>query len=127
MLDALQHGRLCYERRRWNEAYQALLFADQATPLDVDDLERLATSAYLIGALSSFSDFSIVSIVLHLEAGDQQRAARCAFWLAPQPLASRRRWASRTPGSREGSGSSQDRDCVERGYLLLAAADAAAP
>ena len=42
-MDPLEHGRECYGRRAWGDAYQALLRADQATPLQPDDLERLAT------------------------------------------------------------------------------------
>jgi len=31
MLYQLQHGRECYERRTWSDAYQALLFSAKAT------------------------------------------------------------------------------------------------
>ena len=48
-MDHLEHGRECYGRRAWGDAYQALLCADQATALQPDDLDRLATAAYLTG------------------------------------------------------------------------------
>lgn len=48
-MDHLEHGRECYERRAWGEAYQALQRADEAKPLQAEDLERLATAACLSG------------------------------------------------------------------------------
>ena len=48
-MDPLEHGRNCYERRAWGDAYQALLCADQAAALQSDDLQRLATAAFLTG------------------------------------------------------------------------------
>ncbi len=113
---------MCYERRTWNEAYQALRFADQATPLDVDDLERLATSAYLIGNAPEFQRFLDRLHRVHVEAGDQQRASRCAFWLGLSLLlqgemGQSNAWIARGQRLVEG------RDCVERGYLLLPAAE----
>ena len=38
-----------YARRVWADAFDALTLADGATPLESDDLERLAMSAFLIG------------------------------------------------------------------------------
>ena len=54
MVDHLRHGREAYARRAWHDAYQAFLRADEATPLDADDLERLATAAYLVGHEAEF-------------------------------------------------------------------------
>jgi hypothetical protein len=41
LLDTLKHGRESYRRRAWAAAYQSLARADQATPMEVEDLERL--------------------------------------------------------------------------------------
>ena len=49
MRDHLRKGRETYARREWHDAYHVFLCADEATPLEADDLERLATAAYLIG------------------------------------------------------------------------------
>lgn len=49
LLNELIQGRESYRRQAWAAAYQSLAQADQATLLDVEDLERLATSAYLSG------------------------------------------------------------------------------
>jgi Type II CAAX prenyl endopeptidase Rce1-like len=40
MSDLLEKARESYERRSWSDAYHALLRADQASPLEIDDLER---------------------------------------------------------------------------------------
>ena len=53
-MNSLEHGRECYQRRAWGDAYDALLHADQATPLEADDLDRLATAAYLSGRDAEF-------------------------------------------------------------------------
>jgi hypothetical protein len=45
----LEHGRECYKRRAWSDAYDALRCADRATPLEASDLDCLATAAYLTG------------------------------------------------------------------------------
>src|SRR5688500_12582949 len=49
MVNVLERGRERYGRRAWAEAYRDLSGADQATALAADDLERLATAAYLTG------------------------------------------------------------------------------
>src|SRR6266511_2622285 len=45
----LERGRASYERRAWKDAYESLSRADRAAPLGPDDLELLATSAYMLG------------------------------------------------------------------------------
>jgi hypothetical protein len=121
MLDHLRKGREAYARRRWNNAYQAFLRADEATPLEADDLERLATAAYLIGRELEFQRFIERLHRVHLQADNSERAARCAFWLALSFLfrgdvGQSNAWTAR------GHRLVQDRDCVERGYLLVSVA-----
>jgi DNA-binding CsgD family transcriptional regulator len=122
MREHLQQGRESYERRAWSDAYQALSSADQAAPLDVDDLERLATSAYLTGRDLEFQRFLERLHRAHVEADDPERAARSAFWLALSLLfrgdvGQSNAWIAR------GQRLVKDRDCVERGYLLLPVAE----
>src|SRR5688572_32712876 len=85
-MDALQHGRECYARRAWADAYQALLSADQATALQPDDLDRLATAAFLTGRDVEFQRLQQRLHRVHVDAGDEARAARCAYWLAMTSL-----------------------------------------
>ena len=46
---ALMRGREAAERLAWADAYAALSLADRSTPLAAEDLELLATAAYLLG------------------------------------------------------------------------------
>jgi DNA-binding CsgD family transcriptional regulator len=122
MLDYLRQGRECYERGAWTDAHRALLLADQSAPLDVDDLERLSTSAYLIGHDLEFERCVGRRHRAHVEAGERDRAARCTFWLGLALLfrgetTQANAWIAR--GQRLIAGC----DCVERGYLLLPLAE----
>jgi DNA-binding CsgD family transcriptional regulator len=120
VVDQLQQGRRAYRNRAWRAAHQALSEADQATPLPAEDLELLATSAYMLGRGDEYVAGLERALRAFLERGEELRAARCAFWigidlcLRGQTRASgwfgrARRLVERQPG-----------DCVERGYLLLA-------
>jgi hypothetical protein len=82
MHDHLRQGRETYTRHAWHDAYHAFLCADEASPLEADDLERLATAAYLIGRELEFIRLIERLHQIHLEADNSERAARCAFWLA---------------------------------------------
>ncbi len=118
MIDPLLHGRESYEHRAWSDAYELLLCADQATPLGIDDLERLATSTYLTGRDREFLLCLERLYRAHLASGDRQGAARCAFWLSLSLLlrgdtGQANGWIARGQRLIEGD------DCVEQGYLLL--------
>ena len=121
MVDHLRKGREMYARCAWHDAYQAFLCADEANPLEAGDLERLATAAYLIGRELEFQRLLERLHRVHVEADNSERAARCAFWLALSFLfrgdvGQANAWTSR------GHRLVQDRDCVERGYLLVVVA-----
>ena len=118
----LEHGRESYERRAWGDAYQALVRADQATALEADDLQRLATAAFLTGRDVEFQRLQERLHRVHTEADDRPRAARSAFWLALFSLlrgeiGPANAWIAR------GQRLVDRRDCVERGYVLLAVAE----
>ncbi len=80
-VDALTRGREAYDRRAWREAFDHLSAADHTMPLAAEDVERLATSAILIGR-DDGPDFWARAHQEFLNRGDTQRAARCAFWVA---------------------------------------------
>jgi DNA-binding CsgD family transcriptional regulator len=118
--DQLQHGRECYERRAWGEAYASLSHADRATALEAADLERLAISAYLVGRDLEFQQLHERLHRVHADAGGRAHAARCAFWLALTSLFRGERghanaWIERGRRLIEGL------DCVEHGYLSVPA------
>jgi DNA-binding CsgD family transcriptional regulator len=119
-LGELERGRKCYARRAWAEAYRALSLADQAAPLAAADLELLAMSAYLIGRDDDYLNALDRAHHAHLDAGENLRAVRCAFWLGLRLLfrgetGRATGWLSRAQRLLEREG----RDCVEQGYLLL--------
>jgi ATP/maltotriose-dependent transcriptional regulator MalT len=114
----LHNGLEAYARRAWQEAYEAFTRADAATPLEPDALERLAISAYLIGHEDEFLRLLERLHRAHVEAGRPERAARDAFWLSliflfRGDVGQANAWIAR------GDRLVQDRDCVERGYLLM--------
>ena len=118
--DELQHGRKCYERRAWSEAYQALAHADRAEALSPDDLERLATCTYLVGRDEEFQQLHERLHRIHAEGEGRPRAARCAFWLSLTSLlrgemGQANAWIARGRRLIEGI------DCVEIGYLSIPA------
>jgi DNA-binding CsgD family transcriptional regulator len=118
----LKRGRESYRRRAWADAYRSLSLADQATPLEAEDLELLATSAYLIGRDGEFLRLLDRAHHACLRAGNSARAVRSAFWIglslllrgeagpATGWLARARRLVKR-------------RHCAEQGYLLLPVAE----
>jgi DNA-binding CsgD family transcriptional regulator len=118
----LEHGRDRYSRRAWGDAYDAFRRADQVTPLDVEDLDRLATAAYLTGRYLEYQQILERLYRVHVDSGDRARAARAAFWLSLTFLVQgepgrSNAWTGRGQRLVEGS------DCVECGYLVLAIAE----
>lgn len=92
-------------------------------PLEVDDLERLASAAYLAGLSDESRSAWINAHEKCAHVGDIARAVRCAFWLAfallnGGDLARAGGWIDRAQRLLD------DRkiDCVERGYLRYASA-----
>jgi DNA-binding CsgD family transcriptional regulator len=80
--DALDRGRESFGRHAWADAFAALSGADREAPLELDDLERLAVAAYLVGADGESDDAWLRAHHECLRRGDVVRAARCAGWLA---------------------------------------------
>jgi DNA-binding NarL/FixJ family response regulator len=121
--DALDRGRASFGRQAWGEAYAQLSVADRESALEPYDLERLAMAAHLIGLDSNSTDAWARAHHGFLNRGEVPRAARCAFWLAFHLLIEGE--PSRSGGwLARGQRLLDDgqHDCVERGYLLVAAA-----
>jgi DNA-binding CsgD family transcriptional regulator len=120
----LEHGRECYGRRAWADAFQSFARADEAAPLEAEALELLATTAYLTGRDDDYLGALERACNLHLEAGHSLRAARCAFWLGFRLLfrgetGRASGWLGRAQRMLEREASM----CAERGYLLLPVAE----
>ena len=118
----LEQGRASYARRQWVDACRALSSADDEQPLDAGDLELLATSAYMLGRQDEYFSALERSHHAHLDAGEVDRAVRCAFWVGVNlaregEMGRASGWLGRAQRLLE----KQRRDCVEHGYLLLPA------
>ena len=116
----LVRGREAAGRLAWADAYAALSLADQSSSLAAEDLELLATAAYLLGHVEDCLRALQRAQQLHTEAGDPRRAARCALWLAfhlgnAGELAQAGGWLARANRLLE----HEPPDCAERGLLLL--------
>ncbi|HET9556792.1 MAG TPA: DNA-binding response regulator, partial [Actinomycetota bacterium] len=82
MTDALDQGRSAVVGQAWAEAHQRLSAADQAAPLEPDDLELLAAAAFLVGRDDESAEVWARAHQERLARGETERAARCAFWVA---------------------------------------------
>ena len=118
----LERGRASYERRAWSDAHAALRSAGERGSLSTGDLQRLATAAYMLGRDDEYVQALERAHRIHLADGDILPAARCAFWIGinlavrgePARAAG---WHGRAERLIERAGG----ECVERGFLLLAA------
>jgi DNA-binding CsgD family transcriptional regulator/tetratricopeptide (TPR) repeat protein len=118
--DELERGRESYARRAWLHSYAELSVADQAVPLGAEDIERLATSAYMLGRDDEHLGGLERAHQVYLDAGETLRAARCAFWVGMHlsvagEMGRATGWLGRAQRLVEREG----RECVEQGYLLL--------
>ena len=78
-IGVLEQARASFAQRSWGDAYAQFATADTATPLGLDDLEKLALAAYLTG---HDEESTLAWTRAHHEAirrDDPQRAARNAF------------------------------------------------
>ena len=116
----LAEGRESYARQAWRNAYESLTGADRADPLEPDDLELLATSAYMLGSEQEFREHMERAYRGHIETENGVAAVRCAFWIGFS-LAVRGELgqASGWLGRAERLLDREATDCIERGYLLI--------
>jgi DNA-binding CsgD family transcriptional regulator len=119
-LATLRRARTSFEQRAWAESYRLLQAADRDTPLDAEDLERLAIAAYLVGRDDDCEAFMARAHQTFLDRGNREGAARAAFWLGfalmgRGAIAPASGWFARA-GRLLDEG---QLDCVIRGYLLI--------
>jgi hypothetical protein len=109
-VDQLERGRASYAGRKWIDAYESLSDADLAAPLEAEDLELLATSAYMLGRDDEYVRAIERAHRLYLGAGDalrtesvalgsRQRRVGCERGLAPRKVGSQLCARSRRGGS----------------------------
>lgn len=118
--DALDRGRAAFVQRAWADAYAQLTAADRKAALALEDLERLATVAHLVGRDHDAAEIWERAYRAAANLGDHAAAARCAFWLAFRFLS--RGEAARSAGwlakARRQLDQTQ-REHAEHGYLAL--------
>jgi DNA-binding NarL/FixJ family response regulator len=120
--NVVERGRASYAKSAWLDAYELLSRADEDDLLEPDDLELLARSAYMLGRDDDYVRALERAHHGHLDAGDVPGAARCTWWIGLNLLmrgetARANGWFGRGNRLLE----REARECVERGYLLLAA------
>jgi DNA-binding CsgD family transcriptional regulator len=131
IVDDLERARRAYERRDWAVAYDRLTAADGAageeaggepgaTALGADELQALATAAYLVGDNDACIRALQRGYRQQVDGGNILGAVRFAFWLAlvlnvRGEVAVGSGWAARA----ERLLADQPEDVVERGYLRI--------
>jgi hypothetical protein len=118
--DTLERGREALRQQAWADAYALMSAAHRNTPLEPEDLERLALAAYLVGNDDESAAAWLGAHQGFARRGEVQRAARCAFWQAcgllfRGELAPALGWIAR--GRRVLEAAPQD--CAEQGWDLL--------
>ena len=119
----LARARQSFEQQTWADSYRLFEAADREAPLQPEDLERLATAAYLMGREEESEAFWERAHRTFLERGDREGAARSAWWLAlglqlRGAIAPASGWFARAQHILDEG----QTECVVRGYLLIPSA-----
>ena len=85
--EMLDEARTSVAHRVWDRAYERYSTVAATRPLDADDLERFAKSAYWLGRSNESITLREAAYVAYLERGDDQRAALCALTLRREHIA----------------------------------------
>ena len=123
-MNSLTDGRAAFEKGAWSEAYRLLAAADADTPLEPEDLNRLARAAYLTGHDEANADALSRAHARFLERGQNVRAAAAALGLTfsmrerPAQQAQAAGWLSRAQRLLDEANEA----CVEQGWLRCATA-----
>jgi DNA-binding NarL/FixJ family response regulator len=118
--ELVSRGREAFARRAWVDAFESLSRADQSVPLRPDELELLATSAYMVGRDEEHVRALERAHHAHLDAGDTPGAVRSAYWIGHNlmlrgEMGPATGWFGRAHRLLE----REERDYAERGYLLI--------
>ncbi len=120
MTGTLEDARAAFAGRRWTEAVDSFTAVDAADPLDVEDLERLASAAQLVGEDALAAETWERAHLQLLASKDLEQAVRCAFWCAfglmnANQMARAGGWVSRATRLLD----ENELDCAERGFVIV--------
>ncbi|MET4094163.1 hypothetical protein [Arthrobacter sp. UYCu712] len=118
----LERGRTAFKQQAWADAFAEWSAADRGVRLEPDDLELLATTAYLIGKDDAGAEVLARAHRERLHRADPPGAARCAVWLAIHHMLGGENtraggWLARARLLLDEVG----HDCAEQGYVLVLA------
>lgn len=118
--ELVTRGREACARRAWRDAFESLSRADQVAALGADELELLATSAYMLGRDDDHVRALERAHHAYLDAGETPRAVHCAYWIGHNlmlrgEMGPATGWFGRGQRLLE----REAEDCAERGYLLI--------
>ena len=119
----LEWARECHRRHAWADAYDLFLAVDGISALEIDDLERLAEAAHILGRGDEAVAATQRAYQAHVDSGDVGRAVRCAFHLwhalaVKGEFGHAGGWIVRAWRLAE-----SEPDCAEVGYLLIPEAE----
>lgn len=121
----LAEGRRAFDERRWADAEAALAAADSGSPLEPEDLERLADATFWLGHMARTIEVRQRLYAACKAAGDRRGAARTALHLVADhshrlesPIASG--WLSRATRLLEGMDESAEHASLGRARLNTA-------
>jgi len=122
-LATLRRGRKSFEQRAWSDSHRLLTAAGRDGALEPEDLERVATAAYLLGRDDESEAFRARAHQAFVNRGDHEGAARSAGWLAfgllqRGAVAPASGWLARAARILDEA----QLDSVVSGYLLIPAA-----
>ena len=122
-IKTLARARKSFEQRAWADAYRLFEAVDREAALEPEDLERLATAAYLMGREDESEAVWERAHRTFLERGDPEGAARSAFRLAVElqlrgAIAPASGWFARAQHILDEG----QIECVVRGFLLIPSA-----
>ncbi len=117
---SLEPGREAVARQAWGDAYRDLSAADALAPLELDDLERLALCAHMVGRTDDAARAWERAYHAAIDRGQPARAVHHAFHIIMGlglrgDFAQAGAWHARATGVLDAEGL----DVVERGYLLI--------
>jgi DNA-binding CsgD family transcriptional regulator/tetratricopeptide (TPR) repeat protein len=120
--DGLIRGRRAFSENNWSESYETLSELDRRGELAPEDLEMLATAAFMLGRIGDMISALERAHHAYMSGGEVFPAVRTALWLGTN-LASRGKFAQASGWLERATRLMEPvkEDRLERGYMLLPA------